>query len=107
MRYFATPILFVLLLSSQIVSAKFQYLSPLPGSKMINIEHNVIVRDGNLLQKGSLHPDIFSITGARSGVHKFNLVLSTDDKTIILNPLTPFAYDEEVTVTIGDGLQRI
>src|SRR6185295_12223174 len=43
--------------------------------------------------------------GSKSGNHDFDLVLCDDGKTINLNPIIYFAYDEMVEVTIAEGMK--
>jgi hypothetical protein len=76
----------------------------MPGSTLINPEHSIIIREGSLLNKASLTDNLFSIVGSKSGDHSFRLVLSDDQKTVLLYPLVPFAYDESVTVNINSGM---
>ncbi|MEO5674182.1 MAG: aryl-sulfate sulfotransferase [Chitinophagales bacterium] len=91
-----------LLLSAQV---KYQYLSPVPGSKNITIEHNIIIREGSIIKASSLHEQLFTIHGSKSGNHSFTMKFCRDTKTILLQPTIPFAYDEKVTVAIAKGLQ--
>jgi len=102
MRYSLLP--YFLLFSLQQASAQFQFVSPMPGSKNLNIEHNIILREGNVLDASSLKESLFIIRGSKSAVHGFKMILCDDGKTINLNPTTPFAYDEDVAVTITKGL---
>lgn len=94
----------VILLLFQQAHAQFQFVSPEPGSQNLNIEHNIILREGNLLDPSSLNKNLFTIRGTKSGVHDFKMVLCDDGKTINLNPLLPFAPGEEVTISITKGL---
>jgi hypothetical protein len=91
-----------LLLSAQV---KYQYLSPVPGSKNITIEHNIIIREGSIIKASSIKEQLFNIQGSKSGNHTFTMKFCRDTKTILLQPAIPFAYDEQVTVTISKGLQ--
>jgi len=72
---------------------------------MVNAEHNIIIREGSILNPRSLRSELFSITGSLSGIHDFKIVLSDDGKTINLDPSQPFAFDEEVTVSISKGME--
>lgn len=72
---------------------------------MINPEHNIIIREGNVIEPAELNANLFSIEGAVSGTHVFKLILADDGKTILLQPEIPFAFNEVVTVTIKDGLK--
>lgn len=86
-------------------NGQFQFISPKPGSEMITVNHNIIIREGSALDAASLHPGLFSIRGNKSGDHDFKLILCNDGKTINLNPVIPFSHDEIVSVTIAEGIQ--
>ncbi len=88
----------------QIASAQFQFIAPMPGSTNLPAEHNIIIREGHLLDPSSLDKKLFIIRGSKSGAHDFEMILCDDGKTLNLNPTTPFAYDEAVAVTISKGL---
>ena len=98
-------ILFVALLVQK-SSAQFQYISPLPGSKMHHVETNIILRNGNLIDEASLkNQNLFTVTGSSSGRHYLTVVLSDDHKTILLYPNIKFNEGEDVSVTIADGIK--
>lgn len=82
------------------VVAQFEYVSPMPGSTLINPGHNIILREGHAVNKDLLNKDLFTIDGAISGRHAFNMTLSSDEKTVILTPVIPFEFNEMVTVTV-------
>lgn len=106
--YYKTPVtvklLLILMLFSARVSAQFSYLSPVPGATMVNPEITILIRQGESLKASSINKGLFLIHGAHSGLHDFVLNLSSDRRTIILHPVVPFDYGEEVTVTIHSGL---
>lgn len=85
--------------------AKYQYISPMPGSKNNNVEHSIIIREGSTIRAASVQEKLFTIQGSRSGRHQFTMKTCPDGKTILLQPMQSFAYDEEVTVAIAQGLQ--
>ena len=96
-----------LLLFTFSASAQFQYLSPRPGSKMITPEHNIIIREGSMIDPASVDPELFSLRGTKSGLKEFDIILAKDGKTILLNPKLPFDYNEEVSVSIHSGLTTL
>ncbi|HEX3078982.1 MAG TPA: arylsulfotransferase family protein, partial [Puia sp.] len=80
---------------------------PRPGSEDLNPEQNIILREGNLIDQSFLDKkNLFEIKGSISGRHPFTTVFCRDQKTILLNPVTPFTEGETVIVTIHDGLVR-
>lgn len=93
---------------TEFATAQFQYISPRPGSIYQNTNCTIILREGSLLAKSSLQKEhLFGITGAISGTHSFETILSDDGKTIILKPESDFAANEQVTVTIHRGIRKI
>ena len=46
----------------------YQYLSPMPGSKLVSPENNIIVRFGGKLDASSIDTTQFAVTGTESGV---------------------------------------
>jgi hypothetical protein len=102
-----TLLLFSLILCWNFISAAtpFQFLAPLPGSRGHNIDRNIIIREGNEFDPSSINEKIFSIYGSKSRSHSFQIILADDQKTIILQPSSSLAYDEEVIVTIRRGLK--
>ncbi|MBK9730139.1 MAG: aryl-sulfate sulfotransferase [Chitinophagaceae bacterium] len=105
MKIIATCLLLQLTFGLQQSIAQFQYVSPMPGSVMINPEHNIIIREGHLIDPATVKTEQFSIEGASSGSHVFKLILANDGKTILLQPEMPFNFNEVVTVTITKGLK--
>src|SRR5580765_2685431 len=91
------------ILTWQIASAQFQFVSPRPGSTNLPVSHNIIIRQGNSIDAGSIDTLLFSISGSKSGTSAFHLFLCDDGKTINLDPLSSFDYGEEVTVSIKSG----
>lgn len=85
--------------------AQFQYVSPMPGSTLIDPDHHIIIREGRSIDASSVNKNLFSITGSLSGAHSFKLVLSDDGKTILLYPDQPFAFSEQVVVSVASGLK--
>lgn len=77
---------------------RFQYLSPLPGSRLVSPGDNVIVRPGAPLAPGSVSAGVVTAEGSESGEHAGRVVLSTDGRTVVFVPDVPFALGERVTV---------
>ncbi|MBX7109217.1 MAG: aryl-sulfate sulfotransferase [Chitinophagales bacterium] len=86
--------------------AQFRYISPQPGSIYQHPERNIILRDGREIDEVSIQqPALFKISGSRSGYHEVNCRLSDDGKTILIQPVTPFSFNEEITVDISNGIR--
>ena len=85
----------------------FQFLAPLPGSKGHDVNRNVVLREGRLLLASSITADRFEITGSKSGIHDVTIRLADDGKTVVLLPVRPFTYNEEVHVSVKQGIETI
>ena len=101
MKFLSTLLSFIL--CTKICSAQFQFISPLPGATNLPVRHNIILREGSLINVSSIDTSLFTIKGSQSGTHPFHLVLCDDKKTMNLNPLQSFDYRETVTVSISEG----
>ncbi|MEO6169109.1 MAG: aryl-sulfate sulfotransferase [Chitinophagales bacterium] len=95
--------LFFLLIATSAV-AKFEYVSPMPGSILNSPQSHIIIREGRYIDPASIDESLFLLQGTKSGTHSFRIAFSDDQKTILLYPHQPFAFNEEVTVSIKAGL---
>lgn len=86
--------------------AQFQYISPVPNSLYHNPETNIILKTGSEMQQKSLLPELVEISGTKSGLHSFRIVLSADSRTILFYPNEKFMFGETVSVTIKDGFRK-
>lgn len=78
-----------------------QYLSPLPGAKLVSSETNVIVRlSGGPDRYAFDLATMFSVVGSRSGRHVGHAVITDDGETVVFKPSTPFEPGEDVTVIV-------
>ncbi|MBP9883011.1 MAG: hypothetical protein KBF32_06400, partial [Chitinophagales bacterium] len=76
--YISLLILFVAMHS---VNAQFNYISPLPGSRYHNPTTNIILKNGQYLDKASVsNKELLQITGSLSGNHSWTARLSDDGK---------------------------
>lgn len=86
----------------------FQYISPIPGSRLILPENNIIIRHGEIIDESTIHrSDKIEVNGSLSGKHSGEFFLSTDLKTLIFKPNIPFSLEEEVTVKLSSGIMTI
>ncbi|MBX7107936.1 MAG: aryl-sulfate sulfotransferase [Chitinophagales bacterium] len=100
-------LLFTFLLSSAAAFARYQYVSPMPGSTLNTPLTHIIIREGSVLDPASLDASRFTLTGSKSGGHSFRIAFSDDQKTILLYPDVPFGYAEEVTVNVMSGISAL
>ncbi|MEO6166548.1 MAG: arylsulfotransferase family protein [Chitinophagales bacterium] len=96
--------LIIFLSFTQNVCAQFNYISPVPESKMHSKETGIILRTGSFVNAASLHADLFSISGSVSGEHIVSVKLAADKKSILVQPFSLFSAGESVTVTVSDGI---
>lgn len=103
------PFLFTLLLlcgTFYSLFAQFQYINPVPGSSYHNPEANIILKNGNYIDRNSVKDNnLVEIHGSQSGLHQWVARLSDDKKTVTIKPLPVFAYGETVSVTVKSKLK--
>ena len=85
----------------------YQYIYPLPGSRDINPENNIIIRWGEVIDHSSISNNFINVVGSKSGNHKGSLILSDDSKTIVFLPDKIFELDEEVNVKLSAGIRTL
>ncbi|GAB4332789.1 MAG: hypothetical protein Kow00127_24490 [Bacteroidales bacterium] len=82
----------------------FTYLSPVPGSKFAQPEHQITIRADIPFDQEITGRSIISVTGSISGNHPGMSILTADRMTWIFKPASPFVYGETVTVHLGPGV---
>ena len=88
-------------------SKNFDYVSPLPGSKYVSPETNIILKPGGEIDKASINGNLISVIGSKSGIHRGNFLLADNQKTLIFNPDIKFFPFEKVSVELKDGIRTI
>ncbi len=86
-------------------NTQFEYVNPLPGSKYVSPETNIIIKPGGIIDKSSVNPDLILVTGSKSGIHNGKFLLSDDSRTLVFNPAVKFSSYEKVTVQLRDGIK--
>jgi hypothetical protein len=83
-----------------------QYVSPMPDSKMVSAQTNIILRVIGTLDR-SLKNDsmLVYVYGSLSGRHPGHLAISDDNETIVFNPTTPFSPGELVSVRLRSEIR--
>ncbi len=92
--------------AQNINTEKFQYLSPVPNSKLNNIETNIIIRYGDVFVTDGIG-DKLAVTGNKSGKHTGKIILAKNNSTILFQPDVEFAAGEVVTVVLKGNLKTI
>jgi arylsulfate sulfotransferase len=87
--------------AQNINTEKFQFLSPVPNSKLNSTKTNIIIRYGNALN-GMVGNDetLLSVIGNKGGRYTGKIILSQDNRTLIFKPESEFANGEIVTVEL-------
>lgn len=96
------PFLFLFVVSSvskaqNINIDKFQYLFPVPNSKLNSTESNIIIRFGVPFKDYGIENGLV-VSGNKSGIHKGKILLTENNMTILFIPDLPFSEGETVTV---------
>ncbi len=107
MKHFVYLVIALTLIVSASASAQFEYIFPSDGSRNNFRETHLILRNGALMDPSSLTTDMIELIGSKSGVIPASVVLSTDGKTVCIEPTIPFAYSENVTVHVKEGLRTL
>ena len=90
--------------SQSLFLENYQFISPIPGSSLHLPETSIIIRQGDLIDRSTLDNYKVIAIGSKSGIHQGKLILSSDIKTLIFKPYSPFALGEEVTVRLNTGI---
>ena len=99
--------LFILLSCTSLVKSEVIYLDPIPNSKYVSVNNNLIIGTDAQLSESSLSGISVSVTGSKSGFHSGNLVLINDRTKLIFKPDHPFSFDETVTVRINSNSYQL
>jgi hypothetical protein len=83
----------------------YQFISPKSGSENNTRESTIIIRQGEDINSSTLDQDRVIVKGSQSGLIPGELILSTDNKTIIFKPFNKFVPDETVQVKIKTGIE--
>jgi hypothetical protein len=84
--------------------SKIQYLNPLPNSSYVSVNSHILIRQGGVINKTSINDNLIQVVGLKSGIHSGKLILANDARTLIFTPNTLFQTNEEVSVSLNDGL---
>jgi len=84
----------------------FEYIFPPHNSTRNARATQIILRPGPYIDTSSLQQaGLIHVQGSRSRLHSGQLILSTDQRTIIFKPDHLFHPEEKVTVTLNHGLR--
>jgi hypothetical protein len=105
-------LLFILLFAGLSVAQEsnmeeYQFISPLPDSKLILPENNIIIRQGDIIDPTTIKEVSIEVVGSISGVHTGNLFLSDDMRTMIFKPDIPYYPSEKIGVKFYGGFKTI
>ena len=100
-----TSIIFSLSLESKVINnSELLYLSPVPGSKYITRETNIIIKFKDILNFNLIKSENFIISGTKSGLHSYKITQTDERNTILLKPDVPFTAGEDVKIEILPGI---
>ena len=86
----------------------YEYISPVPNSMLVSKNTNLIIRYGGKIDRQSIAlPNRINVVGEESGFHSYNLLLSDDNATLVLNLDVPFLPDEQVNVVFDTDIKTI
>jgi arylsulfate sulfotransferase len=79
------------------------YLSPLPDSHLVTTQTNIIIRFADKINPAINISSFFYVTGSKSGLHLGKAIIAGDQRTLLFDPYSPFAFNEKVTVQLNNG----
>lgn len=85
-------------------NSEILYLSPVPNSRYVTKETNIIIGYKWNLDFASVSEKNFKIAGSKSGEHSYQIKQCYEKNKIILKPDIPFASGEDVRVDILHGI---
>jgi len=100
-------ILGILFTITSVQATKIRYFSPKPDAIMISCKTNIILGYQNDINEATLSDALVNVVGSQSGMHRGELILSDDGKTLIFNPNNAFAANETVNVQVQEGIQTL
>src|SRR5437879_3462050 len=65
---------------------RYQYVHPLPGSRLVSPRNNIVIRQGDRIDGSTIAASAIVVVGSRSGSHTGRLALSDDRKTLVFTP---------------------
>ncbi len=104
---FISAIFVVFLFNIQISAQTFEYISPRNNSTLVSLKTNIILKSADEIDEKSLSQNEFEVNGSKSGLHKGEVKLSDDNKTILFIPSSLFEADEMVSVIIKPGIKTL
>ena len=51
-------------------SGNYQYINPKPRSRYVSPESNIIIKEGNIIDRTTVNEKLIEIYGSESGIHK-------------------------------------
>jgi hypothetical protein len=85
--------------------ARYQFVSPKPGSVGINPETVIVIRYGIPIDINTLKNEFLEVSGEMSGKHSGSLTLNSDNLTLIYKPDKSFAINEKVRLNLIQGIK--
>ncbi|MGA2667611.1 MAG: aryl-sulfate sulfotransferase [Ignavibacteria bacterium] len=82
-----------------IKNSGLEYISPLPGSELVNENTNIIIRGSSPIQNISAVRNIFDVRGSISGYHR-GKIINSGNYIVLFQPDEPFQLGENVIVYI-------
>jgi hypothetical protein len=85
--------------------SEYQYISPLPGSKMVSKDNNIVIRKGDIIDKKTINNYSIQVTGSVKDNYLGSIKLLDDLKTIIFNSDYPFYPGEIISVKLNNEIK--
>lgn len=86
---------------------EFNYICPIPDSKYLNPEQDIILKTGYPFDPVSIHDAFAILKGSESGFFGCVMSLSADRKTLFIHHSKKFALGEIIHVFVSPGLRTL
>ncbi|MCB0723196.1 MAG: aryl-sulfate sulfotransferase [Ignavibacteriae bacterium] len=97
----------ILFCCTSLVKPDVIYLDPAPDAKYVSIYNNLIIGMESPINESLLAEVNITVTGSKSGLHTYDVKLTSDGKKILFRPQIPFRTNETVTVQVSSNNNQI
>ena len=95
---------FTFLQAQQLNVGKFHYISPVPGSRLVSPQNNIVIRFGKKLSS-FIPGNVLSVRDSKGSFYNGDIKLSDDGETLIFKPEKNFTQGEKISVVLSKGLK--
>lgn len=94
----------LIILNVKVNSKEINYLFPMSNSEYHLPNTDIIIKFDEQIDLLSINKNQIELSGNKSGIHNFEMILSTDKQTLILKPYNDFSLGEKVNIKLGNNI---